>query len=66
MAEMAFVISLASIESGISQLSARALKILAQIEKQPGFPKPSNPKDVEHRLAMYDRLGDPKIMVVGT
>ncbi|KIL70462.1 hypothetical protein M378DRAFT_1044573 [Amanita muscaria Koide BX008] len=65
MSEMAFIISLTSIETGISQLSARSLRLLAHIERQPDFPKPTNPKDIEHRLAMYERLGDPKIMVVG-
>ncbi|KAM6496242.1 hypothetical protein JOM56_008948 [Amanita muscaria] len=56
MSEMAFIISLTSIETGISQLSARSLRLLAQIERQPDFPKPTNPKDIEHRLAISSQI----------
>ena len=65
MVEIAFIISLTSAESTISQLSAKGLRLIAYLERQPSFPKTTSP-DVQHRLAIYDRLGDPKIMVIGT
>ena len=65
MTEIALIISLTSVESTVSQLSAKALRLLAYIERQPGFPNPTSLADVQHRLAIYDRLGDPKIMVIG-
>ncbi|KAK2465915.1 hypothetical protein APHAL10511_001556 [Amanita phalloides] len=64
MVEIAFIISLTSVESNISQLSARGLRLIAYLERQPGFPRLDSP-DMCHRLSIYDRLGDPKIMVIG-
>ncbi|KAF8635007.1 hypothetical protein AX15_000591 [Amanita polypyramis BW_CC] len=65
MTEIALVISLTSAESSVSQLSARTLRLLATVERQPGFPNSTSLADAQHRLAIYDRLGDPKIMVIG-
>jgi hypothetical protein len=64
MVEMAFIISLTSVESDISQLSAKGLRLIAYLERQPSFPKIASP-NAQHRLTIYDRLGDPKIMVIG-
>ncbi|PFH50162.1 hypothetical protein AMATHDRAFT_80979 [Amanita thiersii Skay4041] len=61
LAETALIISLTSVDNHVSQLAAKSLRLIAIIQRQPGAPK----SDLEQRLHVYEKLGDPKIMVVG-
>jgi neurofibromin 1 len=67
LAEVAFLVSLTSADSGVSQSAAKGLRLLAQMERQPGAPvNPSgNEEDRSKRYPIYEQLGDPKVMIVG-
>uniref|UniRef100_A0A0W0FVQ0 Ras-GAP domain-containing protein n=1 Tax=Moniliophthora roreri TaxID=221103 RepID=A0A0W0FVQ0_MONRR len=65
--EVSLLVSLPSADSGVSHLAAQGLRILAFAERQPDAPE--NPlasqDELSKRYPVYERLGDPKVMVVG-
>lgn len=67
LAEIALLVSLPSADGVVSHTAAKGLRLLAHIENQSGAPV--NPtiseEDKSKRYPVYDRLGDPKVMVVG-
>ncbi|KAG7097519.1 hypothetical protein E1B28_004862 [Marasmius oreades] len=67
LAELAFLVSLASSDSQVSHLATQGLRILAFAERQPGAPdNPLTTQDeLSKRFAVYERLGDPKVTFVG-
>jgi len=65
MAEIAFVISLASADSGVSQAAAMGLRVLAQTDSPPLSPV-DDMEDRQARNSIYEELGDPNVVVVGT
>ena len=67
LAEIAFVVSLTSADSGVSQLASKGLRILAETDRQPGAPLPSSgdQENRKNRNAVYEKLGDPNVMIVG-
>ena len=68
LAEIAFVVSLTSADSGVSQSASKGLRILAETDRQPGAPLPSlaDQDDRKNRNAVYEELGDPNVMIVGS
>jgi hypothetical protein len=68
LAEIAFVVSLTSADIEVSQSAAKGLRILAETDRHPGAPVLSG-SDLEDRLnrnSVYEQLGDPNVMIVGT
>ncbi|KAL0576959.1 Ras GTPase activating protein ira2 [Marasmius crinis-equi] len=67
LAELAFLVSLASTDSQVSLLATQGLRILAFAERQQDTP--SNPlssqDELSKRYPVYERLGDPKVPFVG-
>jgi hypothetical protein len=67
LAEIAFIISLTSADSGVSQAAAKGLRVLAQTDRR--AMSPSSPTgvlvDQETRNSIFEQLGDPNVMVVG-
>ncbi|KAF5369620.1 hypothetical protein D9757_010458 [Collybiopsis confluens] len=67
LAEIALLVSLPSADGVVSHTAAKGLRLLAHIENQSDAPP--NPtiseEDKSKRYPVYDRLGDPKVMVVG-
>ncbi|THV03328.1 hypothetical protein K435DRAFT_835905 [Dendrothele bispora CBS 962.96] len=65
--EIALLVTLPSADNGISHLAAQGLRLLAHLENQSGAPvNPTVSEDDQpKRYPVYDRLGDPKIIVVG-
>jgi neurofibromin 1 len=68
LAEIAFVVSLTSADSGVSQSASKGLRVLAETDRQPGAPLlPSGDQDDrKSRNVVYEQLGDPNVMIVGT
>jgi neurofibromin 1 len=68
LAEIAFVVSLTSADSGVSQSASKGLRILAETDRQQGAPLPAlgDQDDRKSRNAVYEQLGDPNVMIVGT
>ncbi|KAF8638594.1 hypothetical protein AX17_002135 [Amanita inopinata Kibby_2008] len=65
MAEISLIISLTSMDLGISQLSARCLRLISHAEKNSVCPRENHTEDDDYRMVVYEKLGDPKVMVVG-
>ena len=67
LAEIAFMVSLTSADSGVSQSASKGLRILAETDRQPGapLPPPGDQDDRKNRNAVYEQLGDPNVMIVG-
>ncbi|TFK43927.1 hypothetical protein BDQ12DRAFT_702865 [Crucibulum laeve] len=67
MIEIAFLVSLTSADSNVSQLAARGLRFLAHAERHPDAPVNTYVTDEEKskRNPIYEQLGDPRIVVVG-
>ncbi|KAF7432844.1 Ras GTPase activating protein ira2 [Pleurotus ostreatus] len=67
LAEIVFLVSLTSADMMISQMAGRGLRCLAIAERQPGAPLAPGltPEARAHRQKVYDKLGDPNIVVVG-
>ncbi|EIW76207.1 hypothetical protein CONPUDRAFT_64047 [Coniophora puteana RWD-64-598 SS2] len=67
MAEIAFLVSLTSASSDVTQLAAQGLRMIAQAERQPGAPVNNGftEEDRSRRLPIYEQLGDPHIVIVG-
>jgi hypothetical protein len=67
LAEISFLVSLASADNIISQLAAKGLRMICRAELQPDAPP--NPTitddDRAQRNPIYEQLGDPRIAVVG-
>ncbi|KIK64870.1 hypothetical protein GYMLUDRAFT_83217 [Collybiopsis luxurians FD-317 M1] len=67
LAEIALLVSLSSADIDVSRTAARGLRLVAHIENQ--SKAPINPtvkeEDKSKRYSVYDRLGDPKFLVVG-
>lgn len=67
LAEIALLVSLPSADGEVSHSAAKGLRLLAHIESQ--IDAPNNPtiteEDKSKRYPVYDRLGDPKVLVVG-
>ena len=67
LAEIALLVSLPSADGMVSHSAAKGLRLLAHIESQTDAP--SNPtiteEDKSKRYPVYERLGDPKVLVVG-
>ncbi|KAL0070247.1 Ras GTPase activating protein ira2 [Marasmius tenuissimus] len=67
LAELAFLVSLASTDSQVSLLATQGLRILAFAERQ--LESPENPLSTQDELSkrypVYERLGDPKVSFVG-
>lgn len=56
-----------SADKAVSQIAAQTLRLIAQAERRPGAPL--NPRVSEEerfrRHPIYEKLGDPNILVVG-
>jgi hypothetical protein len=66
LAEIAFVVSLTSADSGVSQMAARGLRILAQMDRETeDIPNLAAGEEREERNSVFELLGDPHVMVVG-
>ncbi|KAJ3719315.1 hypothetical protein C8R42DRAFT_777357 [Lentinula raphanica] len=67
LAEIALLVSLPSSDSIVSHTAAKGLRLIAHIESQTDAP--SNPtiteEDKSKRYPVYDRMGDPKVLIVG-
>lgn len=67
LAEIAFLASLTSVNSEVSQLAAQGLRCIAQAERHPNAPV--NPRLTEEerskRNPIYEQLGDPSVVIVG-
>ncbi|KAH7887502.1 hypothetical protein F5I97DRAFT_2056906 [Phlebopus sp. FC_14] len=67
MSEIAFIVSLTSANSDVSQLAAQGLRLIAQAERHPDAPV--NPGLTEEewskRNPIYEQLGDPSVVIVG-
>ncbi|KAG2156346.1 hypothetical protein DEU56DRAFT_231415 [Suillus clintonianus] len=67
MSEIAFLVSLTSVSSDVSQLAAQGLRLIAQAERQPGAPVNDGLTEEERskRNPIYEQLGDPSVIIVG-
>ncbi|KAG1755407.1 hypothetical protein EDB19DRAFT_1661084 [Suillus lakei] len=67
MSEIAFLVSLTSVSSDVSQLAAQGLRLIAQAERQPGAPVNHGLTEEERskRNPIYEQLGDPCVIIVG-
>ncbi|KAL0949203.1 hypothetical protein HGRIS_009281 [Hohenbuehelia grisea] len=67
LAEIVFLISLASADMTISQMAARGLRQLTQAESQPDAPVSPIWTDEAraNRDSVYEQLGDPTVIVIG-
>jgi hypothetical protein len=65
--EIALLVSLMSADKGVSQLAAQSLRIIAEAERHPDAPIHSGMSTEERcrRHPVYERLGDPNVVVVG-
>ncbi|KAG0709913.1 hypothetical protein DFH29DRAFT_1012634 [Suillus ampliporus] len=65
--EIAFLVSLTSVSSDVSQLAAQGLRLIAQAERQPGAPVNHGLTEEERskRNPIYEQLGDPSVIIVG-
>lgn len=67
-AEIAFLVSLTSADTNVTLTAAHCLRLLAQAETMPNAPITTSLSEDERvkRYPIYEQLGDPKIMIVGT
>ncbi|KAF5371189.1 hypothetical protein D9758_004214 [Tetrapyrgos nigripes] len=67
LAEIALLVSLPSADNDISHVAAQGLRLLTHLENQVDAPVNNiiSEDDKGKRYPVYDRLGDPKVMVVG-
>lgn len=67
LSEIAFLVSLTSSDSNVSQLAGKGLRLLSHAERQPKAPvNPSvSDEDRSKRNPVYEQLGDPRVTVVG-
>lgn len=67
MAEIAFLVSLTSVDMKVSSLAAQCLRLIAQAERQPDAPLNAglSEEDWAKRHRTYDQLGDPKTIILG-
>jgi len=67
MTEIAFLVSLTSVSSDVSQLAAQGLRLIAQAERHPGAPVNHGLTEEERskRNPIYEQLGDPRVVIVG-
>jgi hypothetical protein len=66
--EIAFLVSLTSADSNVSHLAAKGLRLLSLAERQADAPMNATVTDDDRskRNLIYEQLGDPKVMIVGT
>ncbi|KAG6336483.1 hypothetical protein ID866_2597 [Astraeus odoratus] len=67
LAEIAFLVSLTSVNSEVSQIAAQALRTIAQAERHPQAPINLGLTEEERskRNPIYEQLGDPSVVFVG-
>lgn len=67
LAEIAFLVSLTSANSNVSNLAAKGLRLLSYAERQPEAPVNYTVSDEDRskRNPIYEQLGDPKVLIVG-
>ncbi|KAH7916805.1 hypothetical protein BJ138DRAFT_1121610 [Hygrophoropsis aurantiaca] len=67
MAEIAFLVSLTSVNSDVSQLAAQGLRLIALADRQSGAPTKDEltEEDRSKRNPIYEQLGDPSVIIVG-
>lgn len=67
MAEIAFLVSLCSADGVVSLTACNCLRLMAEAERQPDAPQPSeaNEDEVLKRHPIYEQLGDPKVSMIG-
>ncbi|KAF8645481.1 hypothetical protein AX16_007766 [Volvariella volvacea WC 439] len=67
MAEIAFLISLTSADTNVSQLAGKGLRLLSHAERQEGAPVNPIVRDADRskRNPFYEQLGDPRVQVIG-
>ncbi|KAH7931340.1 hypothetical protein BV22DRAFT_1124264 [Leucogyrophana mollusca] len=67
MAEIAFLVSLTSVNSEVSQFAAQGLRLIAQADRQLGTPIKDDltEEDRSKRNPVYEQLGDPSVIIVG-
>lgn len=67
LAEIAFLISLTSADTGVAQLAARCLRLMTLAERQHGEPENTIHTDEElsKRNPIYEQLGDPNVAIIG-
>ncbi|KAG1752509.1 uncharacterized protein EDB91DRAFT_1102988 [Suillus paluster] len=67
MSEIAFLVSLTSVNSDVSQLAAQGLRLIAQAERQSEAPVNHGLTEEERskRNPIYEQLGDPSVIIVG-
>ncbi|KAI6152285.1 hypothetical protein BKA82DRAFT_4387651 [Pisolithus tinctorius] len=65
--EIAFLVSLTSANSEVSQLAAQGLRSIAQAERHPKAPINTGLTEEERskRNPIYEQLGDPSVVIVG-
>ncbi|OBZ70421.1 Neurofibromin [Grifola frondosa] len=67
LAEIAFLVSLASADCVVSLTACNCLRMIAMAERQPGAPVMAALSEDERtkRHPIYEQLGDPKVTVIG-
>ncbi|KAI0737738.1 hypothetical protein C8Q80DRAFT_1276173 [Daedaleopsis nitida] len=67
LAEIAFLVSLSSVDGVVSLTACNCLRLLAQAERQPDAPQATgaNEEEVLKRHPIYEQLGDPKVSMIG-
>lgn len=67
-AEIAFLVSLTSADANVTLTAAHCLRLLAQAETSPDAPVTKSMSEEERvkRYPIYEQLGDPRIMVIGS
>ncbi|KAH9854976.1 hypothetical protein C2E23DRAFT_883516 [Lenzites betulinus] len=65
--EIAFLVSLCSVDGVVSLTACNCLRLLTQVERSPGMPPylEGNPEDANKRHPVYEQLGDPKVSMIG-
>lgn len=66
--EIALLVTLTSEDSAVSHLAAKGLRYLAYLETLPGSPPAPvvDDEQLSKRHLVYEQLGDPRIVIVGT
>ncbi|KZT29450.1 hypothetical protein NEOLEDRAFT_1128208 [Neolentinus lepideus HHB14362 ss-1] len=67
LAEIAFLVSLTSVDMKVSSQAAQCLRLIAQAERQPDAPLNAGLSDEDwaKRHRTYDQVGDPKTVILG-
>lgn len=67
LAEIGFLVYLTSVDSHVSHLAAKGLRLLSHAERQPDAPINNilTDEDRSKRNPIYEQLGDPRVMIVG-